>query len=205
MKVYDISMPLHESMVTYKDNDNKPKLKVMSNHDNSSSHSTNIETNLHNGTHIDAPLHMMSGGETMEVYDLSRFVCSAKVLDMTHVTSKITKADLVSKDIKKDDFILLKTRNSSEDFFNMEWISLAIDGAEYLVEIGINGVGIDALGIERDQPSHRTHISLMEKHIIILEGLRLAEIKEGNYELVALPLNISQVEAAPTRAVLIER
>lgn len=55
----------------------------------------------------------------------------------------------------------------------MEWISLAIDGAEYLADIGINGVGIDALGIERDQPSHRTHLSLMEKHIIILEGLSL--------------------------------
>lgn len=205
MKVYDISMPLHPDMVTYKNNPNKPKVVNVANHDNAHHYETQLTANLHNGTHIDAPLHMMPDGETMEVYDISRFISNAKVLDFTNVVGKISRADLETKDIQKGDFILLKTRNSSEDFFNMEWISLAIDGAEYLADIGINGVGIDALGIERDQPSHRTHISLMEKHIIILEGLRLAEVEEGNYELIALPLHIKDVEAGPTRAVLIER
>lgn len=204
MKVYDISMPISEEIMTYKNNSSKPKIVNTANFDNASHYQTDLTMNLHTGTHIDAPLHMKADGETMEVYDLNRFVTKAKVLDFTDVIGKVSKADLMTKDIKKDDFILLKTRNSSEDFFNMEWISLAIDGAQYLAEIGINGVGIDALGIERDQPSHQTHISLMDKHIIIVEGLRLAEVMEGTYDFIALPIAIKGVEASPTRAILIE-
>lgn len=206
MKLYDISMPISEDIITYKNNPaGKPRFETVGNHDSGSHHSTDVTLNLHTGSHIDAPLHMMKGGDTMEVYDLQRFITTAKVLDFTDVVGKVSKEDLLKKEIETGDFILLKTRNSTEDFFNMEWISLSIDGAEYLAELGIDGVGIDALGIERDQPSHRTHISLMEKQIIILEGLRLAEVPEGSYELIALPINLVGVEASLMRPVLIER
>lgn len=118
MKLYDISMPISEKIVTYKNNPNKPVFDNIANHDNSSHYETDIRLNLHTGTHIDAPLHMKPGGETMEVYDLERFVSRAKVLDFTNVVGKISKADLETKAIEKGDFILLKkTRNSTEDFF----------------------------------------------------------------------------------------
>lgn len=68
----------------------------------------------------------------------------------------------------------------------------------------ISGVGIDSLGIERSQPGHETHKLLLGQGIIILEGLQLADIKEGAYKMLALPLKMHGTEAAPARVVLIE-
>lgn len=206
MKLYDISMPISESIITYKNNPaGKPVIRTVASHEESSHHSTDVMLNLHTGSHIDAPLHMIKEGATMETYDLERFITRAKVFDLTKVVGMIHTEDLMGKDIQKGDFIILKTRNSSEDFFNMAFISLAEDGAKYLADIGINGVGIDNLGIERDQSNHMTHISLMNAGVIILEGLRLAEVPEGLYDLIALPVNILGVEASFTRPVLIEK
>ena len=48
------------------------------------------------------------------------------------------------------------------------------------------------------------HITLLEKEIIILEGLRLAHVEPGRYLLIALPVKIADADGAPTRAVLLE-
>ena len=66
------------------------------------------------------------------------------------------------------------------------------------------GVGIDSLGIERDQPGHPTHRILFSAGILILEGLRLEHVPAGEYLMVAAPLKITQAEAAPVRAVLLQ-
>ncbi len=73
-----------------------------------------------------------------------------------------------------------------------------------MADIGINGVGIDALGIERDQPNHETHLSLMNAGIHIIEGLVLKDVPEDTYTLIALPLKVTGVEAAPLRAILMK-
>ena len=70
---------------------------------------------------------------------------------------------------------------------------------------GVIGAGIDSLGIERNQPNHETHKTLLSNKIMILEGLRLKHVEEGPYLLIAAPLNIPGVEASPVRAFLIER
>jgi arylformamidase len=66
-------------------------------------------------------------------------------------------------------------------------------------------VGLDALGVERDQPGYPTHRALLEQGIIILEGLRLKDVPPGIYRLLALPLLLMGAEAAPARVVLLEK
>lgn len=206
MKVYDISMTVTPDIITYKNNEaNKPVFENQANFSNSSHYETKVTTNLHTGTHIDAPLHMVEGGATMEAYDIDRFIAPCRVLDLTHVEDMIHKKDLEPFHVQAGEFLLFKTRNSLEEAFDFKFVSLADDGAIYLAELGINGAGIDALGIERDQSDHMTHKSLLGKGIIILEGLRLKDVPEGAYELIALPVKLAGVEAAPTRAVLVER
>ena len=85
----------------------------------------------------------------------------------------------------------------------MDFIYVAQDAATWLAEIGIAGIGIDALGIERAQPEHTTHKAFFEKGIIILEGLRLREVPQGEYQLIALPLALIGLDAAPARAILL--
>lgn len=205
MNIYDISMTVTPDIITYKNNEaNKPIFENQANFENSSHYETKVTTNLHTGTHIDAPLHMIEGGATMEAYDLERFITPCRVLDLTHVTGMIHQVDLEPFAVQPGEFLLFKTRNSFETTFNYQFISLAADGAKYLADMGIEGAGTDALGIERDQSDHMTHKSLLGKGIVILEGLRLKDVPAGNYQLVALPVKLAGVEAAPTRAVLIE-
>jgi arylformamidase len=204
-KLFDISMPISYRMPVYKGKEEKrPKLEVVSDFNTGSVYESVITMNLHTGTHLDRTLHMMSGGNTIETLELKEMITDCKVVDLTTVKDKITANDLQGKSITPGDFILLKTRNSFEDLLEKEFIYLDSSGAQFLAEIGIKGVGIDSLGIERSQPEHETHLQLMNKKIHILEGLRLAEVEEGNYFLLAAPIYISGAEAAPVRAILLQ-
>jgi arylformamidase len=205
MKIYDISMKIHYDMPVYKGKIAKrPVHKVESDYKSGTFYETKLELNMHTGTHIDRSLHFLQGGDTIDKLELEKVVTKCRVLDFTNVDEKITIEHLIQKSLGKGDFILLKTKNSIQDILENEFIYLDKTGADYLKEIGVQGVGIDALGIERNQPNHETHKTLLGAGIIILEGLRLKEVEEGEYLLVAAPINVVGAEAAPVRAILIE-
>lgn len=206
-KIYDISMPIFEGMPVYKNNPAKqPKIRVVQDFDTSAARESRIDLDSHTGTHVDSPLHMVAGGATMEMLPLERWVGPCRVLDVTDVQGGIGRADLERHGILKGQFLLFKTRNSMEQRadFDPEFVFLAEDGARYLVEVGIRGVGIDGLGVERSQPGHPTHKTLFGADIVVVEGLRLTEVPVGSYFLVAAPLKLLETEAAPARALLIE-
>lgn len=205
MKLIDISMNINPAMAVYKnDPKKKPVFTVLSDYSNSTSYGSKIEMEMHCGTHLDMPLHMVEGGKTTDDLKLEPLIGTCKVIDLTNVHSGITKEDLQVFQIEEGDFILLKTRNSFEEHFNPDFIYLEHSGGQYLGSKKIRGVGIDGLGIERSQPGHETHLALLNQEIIIIEGLRLSHVNPGNYQLIALPLKIDGVEAAPLRAVLID-
>lgn len=204
MKVIDISMSIHQAMPVYKNKpEKKPALKFLQDFSNSNSCESEILIGMHTGTHVDAPLHMLPDGSTIDQINLAQVVTECRVLDFTGLQDKITAHDLTAKKIEPGSFILLKTKNSCEQGFDFNFMFLEQSGAAYLVEAGVSGVGIDALGIERDQPGHPTHKILFKAGIIIIEGLRLADIEEGDYFLCAAPLKVVGAESAPARAFLI--
>lgn len=203
MSWVDVSMKISSDMVVYKNRDEKkPVFKTSATFEENGVYETDITINLHTGTHIDFPKHTLPEGKTSYDFDISKLLRIVKVFDMTNITDCISKEDIDSLSIGEDDFILFKTRNSFEDSFNFEFIYLAKDAAEYLAKKNISGVGIDALGIERNQKGHPTHDILLEQGIIILEGLRLKDIEHDTYEMICMPLYIDDVEALPVRVVL---
>jgi arylformamidase len=205
MRIIDISMNIHHDMTVYGNYEAKrPNLRVVQDHTRGSVHESRIDMDMHTGTHIDAPLHMIEGGSTMESIELSRCFTKCRVLDMTSVEDKITREDLQGKNINAGDFILLKTQNSIKGIPGVGFVFVEKSGAEYLRDKGIIGIGIDSTGIERSQPGHETHKALLGSGIVILEGLDLKNVEEGEYFLAALPLKIDGVEAAPVRAVLVD-
>ncbi|BCU83109.1 cyclase [Polycladomyces abyssicola] len=204
-KVYDVSAPIYEGMPVYKNKPEKqPKIRVVQDFDTGKVRESRIDLDAHTGTHVDSPLHMVPEGGTMKTIPLDRLVGPCRVLNLTHVEGGITREHLEPHGIRRDDFVLFKTRNSMEDAFNFEFVFLAEDGARYLAEIGVRGVGIDALGVERSQPGHPTHKTLFAANIIIVEGLRLAEVNEGEYFMVAAPIKLVDTEAAPARVLLLK-
>ncbi|WP_335872679.1 cyclase family protein [Bacillus sp. 2205SS5-2] len=203
MKIHDITAPIYSGMPVYKNKPEKqPEITT-----STSAHVTEsrITLDVHTGTHVDAPLHMINDGDTIETIELQQLVRNVKVLDITKTEGKISKQDISSYAIEKDDFILLKTKNSYDEAFNFNFIYLAEDAAHFLVDKGIAGVGIDSLGIERAQEGHPTHRALMGNNIIIIEGLQLKDIEEGEYFMVAAPLKIKGTDASPARILLMDK
>lgn len=193
MEIIDISWPITANSTTYK---NKNNLIIGKDH---------VRMSVHTGTHIDAPAHFIENGETIDTINLSTLIGPCRVLDFTHIENAIGKADLVPLDIKRSERILLKTKNSMKqatDQFDQNFIYLDESGAIFLSEIGIGCIGIDYLGIERAQQNHPTHIAFLNKKIPIIEGLRLAHVSPGNYNLICMPISLHGLEAAPARAVL---
>jgi len=104
--------------------------------------------------------------------------------------------------------LLFKTSNSNlwqkEEKFREDFVGLTSDGASWLVERGIQLVGIDYLSIARYDETVKVHQTLLlENKVVILEGLNLAKVEPGIYQLICLPLKLENREAAPARAVLI--
>ena len=205
MRVIDISMTIKSDMPVYHDAPAKrPIHTVERSIPPDSVNESQLSINLHTGTHLDSPFHMIEGGWPTEFLPLERLITACRVLDLTHVKRKITRDDLVDLNIRQGEFLLLKTSNSEHEKWREEFVYLEKSGAEYLASLCIRGVGTDALGIERAQPGHETHIALLENEIIILEGLRLKHVEAGRYLLIALPVKIAGADGAPARAVLIQ-
>lgn len=203
MKFYDVTAEVYEGMPVYKNKEEKqPKFQTVT---NGHVTETRLSLDLHTGTHVDAPLHMMNDGETMETIPLERLVRPVKLFDLTHVNDGITKEDIADLPIDKGDFILFKTSNSFDEAFNFEFIYVKEDAARYLAEKGIDGVGIDSLGIERAQEGHPTHRTLFQNDIIVMEGLRLKDVEAGEYFMVAAPLKVIGTDASPARVLLFEQ
>lgn len=205
MRIIDISMTIRENMPVFKNKaDRRPLIWTASGTKHPGYHETRMDIDLHTGTHLDAPKHMVEGGDSIDRLDLSKVISECRVLDLTDVEDCIREENLAKHSIQPGEFVLLKTRNSFEDKYNESFISLDPTGAQYLKDTGVCGVGIDALRIEKEQKRQDTHKILFASGIVILEGLRLKEAEAGVYQLYALPLKIQGAEASPVRAVLVK-
>jgi len=206
MKIIDISWPITPDMITYKD---RPTISIepTKQFEKDGARETKITLSSHSGTHIDAPAHFLQRGDTVDAIPLEQLMGPCVVLDLTGIAEKITRDDLEQYELDADMIVLLKTKNSDKSPtapFDPKFIYLDESGAQYLAECNIVAVGIDYLGIERNQPDHGTHKMLMRADIPVIEGLRLKGVEEGEYVLFCLPLMLPGLDAAPARAVLLD-
>jgi arylformamidase len=190
-----------------------PNLKILkwSNYDLHQYDSEVIFTSTHLGTHMDAPIHFASGGESVEGIPLKKTV----VLDNTRVL-KIIKNDheyigvneIKKYNIEKNDTVLINTgwsSNKLKDKYFKKNPGLSKMAAEYLSDLGINLVGIDSPSIDpaldKEFSSHKVFSS---KSIPIVENLvNLDKIKKDNFIFIALPLKLKNCSGSPVRAVAI--
>jgi len=206
--MYDISMTIKKDMLVYKGKEEiRPRLSTVRDFSQGDAHESELQMNVHTGTHVDAPLHMLEEGENADLFFAENPFYQAQLIDFTELEEKITKADLKDYEIEENSFVILKTKNSKPGFLEEtpeKFIYLAKSGAEYLVDKKIKGVGIDTNGIERAQSDHPTHKKMLKQKIMILEGLRLNEIPAGNYILLLSLLKIANSDGLPGRAYLFE-
>lgn len=173
--------------------------------------SCNVSTlsmSVHTGTHVDAPSHFVADGRTVDKLLLKVLFGRAYVLhlpDTDLVTAQVlAQAELPPRTRR----VLLKTRNSDywleeQLDFQSEFVALSSDGAQYLVDRGVQLIGIDYLSVAPFNESERIHQIILGAGVVILEGLDLSRVSEGRYNLYCLPLKLEGLDGAPARAVLI--
>lgn len=203
MDMIDISMVISPEMPTYKGiTERKPIIEVTNTIDQGSNESR-LSILHHTGTHVDAPFHMLSQGKTIDLYPLQHFEGKAIVLELSNL-EKIEVEHLLPYETKIStvNFLLLKTDNSLQQLHPKKFVFLGESGAGFLSKRFLKGVGIDSLGIERDQPQHPTHRLLLENDILIFEGLVLSHVNPGFYWFSGYPLKIKAADGSPIRAFL---
>lgn len=203
--IIDISWPISERMTAYK-NKKVVNLTPTRVFEVGGVRESLLTLSSHTGTHVDAPAHFLKDGATVDQVALTKMFGPCRVLDMTSLEEKIMLVDLESYNIQPDERILFKTKNSwfSETAVaSTSFVYLDGGAAQYLADRRVGLVGVDYLGIERNQPTHTTHITLLAVGMVIVEGLRLKEVPTGNYFLCCLPLKVTGAEAAPARVVLL--
>ncbi len=162
----------------------------------------------HTGTHVDAPMHFIKGGASLDQIPLQKFIGPVRVIDCSPQAKAIDAAELNKHDWRGAHRIFFRTRNSRNGWmtdpkFHEDFTYLAPDAAQLLADAGVELVGIDYLSIERfGFAEPQTHRILLGKNIPVVEGLSLQNVQAGDYDLVLLPMRIMGHEAGPARAIL---
>jgi arylformamidase len=165
---------------------------------------------LHSGTHVDAPAHFIAGGAKVESLPLESLIGEAQVVEVANDIRAINEQFVVENCSQGSQRILFKTRNSAfwndtQDGFREDYTYIEPAAARRLADSGVKLVGIDYLSVEQFHSDHfGTHLSLLSKGVVIVEGLDLRAVPAGFYELMCLPLKVADGsgDGAPARVVL---
>lgn len=216
----DISIPFRNGMVHWP-SDQAPRIERIMDVDRGDKVTmSELQVISHTGTHLDAPLHFVPKGGTIDEMPLETMIGPARVIEIKD-TESVKLEELAPYDVQPGERILFKTQNSSRlyktDEFSKEYVFVTYEAAEYLVKRGIILVALDYLSIckyetEADWDSvteylaksdmHRVHRIFLENGIYILEAVDLSGAEPGEYELICLPIKLERGDAGLARAVL---
>jgi arylformamidase len=166
---------------------------------------TTIHMSAHTASHVDAPLHYVDSGHSIDALDLSILWGRAQVVSVVKNGGPIYPDDLVDYDLSLARRILIRSNASSLDpsVFPPQFVYPSPELADQLGEQGIILFGTDAPSVDaEDSKSLSGHLALDRNGIKILEWLNLSDVPDGLYELAALPLKIYGGDGSPVRAAL---
>ena len=205
----DVSVPLRSGMVKWPDN---PPVEIERTSDMERGDVANvsrISMGSHTGTHMDAPLHFVRGGEGLDRMPLDATVGPARVIGIEDPVS-VKREEIEPYNLGPGERVLFKTGNSARSWwdegFMEDFVYVSEGAALHLAERGVRTVGVDYLsvgGFHKD--GVETHRALLGAGVWVVEGLNLSGVEPGAYELICLPLRVENGDGAPARAILRSR
>ena len=163
-----------------------------------------IHLSPHVGAHADAPLHYDPQGTAIGMVDLDAFLGPCRVIhaigcgpliEWQHIAHAIN-ARLPQR-------VLVRTYQSAPAGWDANLAAYAPKTVSRLADLGVKLIGIDTASI--DPVSSKTldsHMVIRQRNLRVLENLVLDAVAEGDYELIALPLKLTEADASPVRAIL---
>jgi arylformamidase len=176
---------------------------------------TRLIMSSHTGTHVDAPKHFISTGDSVNKIPLDKFMGEAVILDMSmkSIGEGITNVDLdtYSKIVKAGDIILIYTGTSDlwnkDENIRQNFTYLELSAAEWIVNHQIKCIGIDSFSVEKygfkDGLVHKT---LLSNKVGIIEGVNvnMKQCLGKRMFLICLPLFLKDIDGSPARVVVFD-
>ncbi|MEW6651275.1 MAG: cyclase family protein [Chloroflexota bacterium] len=210
MKIFDISLTITPALATWPGDPKVVLERVNKMEDGANANVSRLDMGVHTGTHVDAPFHFIPVGETVESMRLDVLIGIAWVVHIPDEVRVITRETLEKARLPEEPVrVLFRTRNSQlwqieADTFHADFVGIDASGAQYLVEKGVQLVGVDYLSVAPYKLSRPTHQILLKAQVVVIEGLNLSAVEAGQYRLVCLPLKLGGSDGAPARAVLLQ-
>ena len=169
---------------------------------------SHFTTTAHIGAHADAPAHFVPGGATIGEVPLDAYVGPCQVIDcrstaprervgLAEIRAALGPRGLLAPRV------LIKTYATATHRWDDRFPGLAADALTWLGEQGAVLVGVDVASLDPMQSKDAAaHHAAYAAGLVILENLALADVPDGRYELIALPLRLMIMDASPVRAVL---
>ena len=195
MKIHDISQEVFGCEVY--PGDPKPERKVMLKiSDGAVCNLSAFSMCAHNGTHVDAPLHFLDGGKSIDQVEMDRWIGYAYVA--AHEGPVLAAdAERILETARKCD------ERSAERILVKGKATVTAEAAKVFAGKGIKLFGNESQTVGPEDAPKEVHLIMLGAQIVLLEGIRLADVEEGVYILHAAPLNLGGAEGAPCRATLI--
>jgi arylformamidase len=162
-----------------------------------------LHTTVHLGAHADAPSHYGRGAPAIDQRRLDLYLGPCQVLRVSVARGGLLTPGMVSLPFRAERLLLATGTFPDPHVFNEDFAALSPDFMALLAREGVRLIGIDTPSVDpfssKELPAHH---AALEHDLAILEGLVLADVPEGVYELIALPLKLVGFDASPVRAVL---
>lgn len=211
-KLYDISPPISPSLSVWP-GDTVPSREVLLDTTRGDTITlSTLRTTVHAGSHADGPNHygpMPDGSPAPSIDEMPLdhylgpcMVIDANVARGVRVTVNDLAFDFDAVDLPARVLIRTKTFPDATKF-NEDFAALDPELIEEFAERGVITIGVDTPSVDlfdsKDLPAHK---AFLRTGVAILEGLVLADVPAGSYELIALPLKLVGFDGSPVRAIL---
>ena len=196
MKVYDISQEVF-GCKAYPNDPMPEKIVLKSMQKGDVYNLTAFNMCAHNGTHIDAPFHFIKDGKTIDEICLEAFVGMAYVAEHHGLVTGNDATEIIEKAKKQN-------LEASKRILIKGEVEVSLEAAKVFASSDILLLGNEPQTVGPQNAPMAVHLALLSADVILLEGIRLAEVSEGIYFLNAAPLNLAGADGSPCRAVLID-
>ncbi|HAW95214.1 MAG TPA: kynurenine formamidase [Phycisphaerales bacterium] len=165
-----------------------------------------LRTSVHVGAHADAPAHYGLGGRTMEQQPIDLYVGPCAVVRANGPRGGRLGLEHILGELPRTERLLIHGGTfDGFDEWNDDYCGLAPELVDHLHERGVRLVGVDAPSVDtQDSKELPAHARFFANDMSIIEGLALADVTPGEYELIALPLALEGFDGSPVRAILRE-
>ena len=162
-----------------------------------------LRATVHLGAHADAPSHYGRDAASIESRPLEPYLGPCRVVRIPAARGTRIPPSAIPASLRAER-VLITTGSYPDPYaFNVDFVALEPETVDLLHERGARLVGIDTPSVDLYSAKELVaHARFLAHDMAILEGLVLAHVPEGEYELIALPLKLDGFDASPIRAVL---